>query len=107
MTTSERIQLAPAVEHLWQYTFAGILSTLGRLLHVAGFKDAITGRYSLPAPGYMVGVHECDELLRVLHAMIWADWINASFSEQQADFRLFLTGSRSANVLPQPLSASA
>jgi hypothetical protein len=82
----------PAAE-LWRKTLQRIPTHFGRLVFLASLRDILTGRYSHPPLGQIVGREITDRTLCHSHHEIFAQWLSFSLSRQKADLDEYLLSS--------------
>ena len=78
---------------MWRKTLHRIPTHFGRLVFLAGLRDALTGRYSHPPLSQIVGREITDRTLCHSHHEIFAEWLSFSLSRQKADLDEYLLSS--------------
>jgi hypothetical protein len=79
----------PAAE-LTRRTFASVASVFGKLVCLAGLRDASTGRYSHTDLERLLGPEEADRNLRQLHQQVFSQWLRFALADQKADLEDYL-----------------
>lgn len=73
-----------------QEMLSGIFSTLGRMACLASSFDPQRGRYRHPQLEETLGSDDASEALRIVHELLWSDWMHGSLEQQHADTILYL-----------------
>lgn len=74
---------------IWREVFSGLLSNVGRMAALANCFDLRTGEYRNAELAQHLSTEEVDRSMRLIHELLWNDWISGSL-EQQADVLLYL-----------------
>ena len=78
---------------VWREMLVGIFSTLGRMARLAHCYHPSSNQYYSVQVAQKLKLDEADHALRLTHGLVWSDWLNGSLQEQEADLRLYLSGS--------------
>ena len=82
----------PAAE-LWKRTLVQIPTHFGRLVYMAGLREASAGQYVYGPLTDVVGFEIAGRTLAVSHHSVFAEWIALPLSKQKSDLAEFLAGS--------------
>ena len=82
-----------AAADLWRRTLTRIPTHFGRLVFVASLRDPLSGRYTHPPLGQMVGSEIADRTLCHSHYEIFSEWLGFTLVEQKADLDEYLAES--------------
>ncbi len=79
-----------ALTDLWKHTLAGIPSTYGKLMCLAGLRDANSGQYRHYGLSTAFGREESVLALRQSHEQVFKEWLRLSLREKSTDLRHYL-----------------
>lgn len=88
--SSQFLERNPASD-LWRHTLSQIPSVFGRMVYLAGLRNANTGRYEHQGLALVFGEAEADRALRTSHEQCFLEWRNYGLEQQKADLDLYLT----------------
>ena len=86
----ERLEDSDSVGVVWREALKGIFSTLGRLRALANCRRPDTGQYRHEGVTEILGIQGADRALRIVHELVWDDWLSGSLEQQQADLFLHI-----------------
>ncbi len=87
VSTKER----EALDDLWQGSLAHIVSAYGRLVYLAGLRDADTGRYEHFGLSLDTSNADANRALRRSHEEIFQNWINLRLEDKMSDVQLYIS----------------
>lgn len=79
-----------ALADLWKHTLAGIPSTYGKLMCLAGLRDANSGQYRHYGLSTAFGREESALALRQSHEQVFKEWLKLPLREKDADLQQYL-----------------
>ena len=74
---------------VWREALKGIFSTLGRLQALANCRKD-SGQYHHDRVIRNLGIEGANCALRIVHELVWEDWLSGSLEQQQADLFLHI-----------------
>lgn len=83
-----------AISDLWRNTLSQIPSVFGRLVYLAGLRQANSGRYEHHGLALMFGGDDANRALKKSHTQTFAEWLSFDIELQKADLDLYLSGLR-------------
>src|SRR5690349_18802101 len=86
---SEGLEDSDFVGVVWREALKGIFSTLGRLRALANCRMD-SGQYHHGGVARVLGIQGSDRALRIVHELVWEDWLSGSLEQQQADLFLHI-----------------
>lgn len=78
------------VAAVWTHLLSGMFSSLGRMQRLANCWEDSVGRYCDNALAESLGAEETDSAIRLLHYLIWSDWVKGSVETYEIDLILYL-----------------
>jgi len=79
-----------ALADLWKHTLSGIPSTYGKLMCLAGLRDANSGQYRHYGLSTAFGREESALALRHSHEQVFKEWMNLPLRGKSGDLRQYL-----------------
>lgn len=76
---------------VWREVLTGLFSVLGRMACLANCYDLQTRCYFHGKVAEQLGWKKADRALRMVHELVWADWMRGSLSQQQVDVQFYLS----------------
>src|SRR4051812_38669397 len=80
-----------AVADLCRNTLAQIPSYYGRLVYLAGLRNADSGKYEHHGLALVFGDVESDKALRKMHLVTFQGWLGFSLEQQRTDLDVYLS----------------
>lgn len=77
-------------EDFWSQQMPKIPSVIGRLAHIAAFRDRTTGQYASPVPNDYDQA-ENSRVLQRLHSTAFREWLNRTMEQQAHDLSDYLS----------------
>ena len=81
-----------AAPDLWRHTLSQIPSVFGRLVYLAGLRDANSGQYIHHGLSAVFGEEQAHLAMKASHKDLFAEWLEFGLAEQKADLELYLSG---------------
>ena len=81
-----------AAADLWKNTLSRIPSVFGRLIYLAGLRDANSGSYRHHGLAAVFGRDESTRALRESHEKTFADWLCLSLEQKNNDLSVYFDG---------------
>ncbi len=79
-----------AAADLWRNTLSQIPTNFGRLVYLAGLRDANSGAYQHHGLAQVFGTAESDLILRRSHADAFTEWLSSDLEKQKVDLDAYL-----------------
>lgn len=79
-----------ALADLWKHTLSSISSTYGKLMCLAGLRDANSGHYRHYGLSTAFGREESVLALRQSHEQVFKEWLRLPLREKNTDLRHYL-----------------
>lgn len=81
-----------ALADLWKHTLSAIPSTYGKLMCLAGLRDANSGHYRHYGLSAAFGREESASALRQSHEQVFKEWLKLPVPEKSSDLEQYLAG---------------